>query len=103
MTTTFRVLEEASVGADTSALGTASLGAGGVTVAEGAEIWTSSAREGVIVETAGAERGSVETLGFTEKAAWSVEISVGRVESTSMGGISGASWRGGVRFGAGGD
>src|SRR3954471_13204868 len=40
---------------------------------------------------------------ITKKVAGSVEISMGRVESTSTGGISGASWRGDVRFGAGGD
>src|SRR5215216_4316190 len=100
MTTAFLVLEEASVGADTSAMGTMSLGAGGVTVAEGAEILTSSTGVGVTVETAWVERGLVETLGFIEEAAGSVEISVGRVESTSTGRISGASWQGGVRFGA---
>ena len=103
MATDFLALEEASAGADTAVMGTVSLGAAGVTAIEGAEITTSSAGAGVAVETAGADRGSVEALGSTEGATGSTEISEGRVESISTKGVSGTSRQGGDGFGAGGE
>ena len=81
--TVFLTVEEAPAEADTSAMGTVPLGAGGITGAEDAGVLMTTAAAGVTLGATEVERGSVGMLGFNGGATGSVEISETRVSGAS--------------------